>query len=44
LRWRHGRYVKFNEEGERRMVTMKGEHCHANGVCHDHPDDGRDYG
>lgn len=25
-------------------VIMKGSHCHDNGVCHDHPDDGKDYG
>lgn len=25
-------------------VAMKGQHCHANGTCHDHPDDGKDYG
>ena len=26
------------------LAAMKGEHCHENGVCHDHPDDGKDYG
>jgi len=26
------------------MVAMKGQHCHDNGTCHDHPNDGKDYG
>lgn len=27
-----------------RRLNMKGQHCHKNGTCHDHPNDGKDYG
>ena len=36
--------VDFNNISDLKRQPMKGEHCHDNGMCHDHPDDGKDYG
>jgi hypothetical protein len=34
-----------NAQSFRAAITkLTGQHCHDNGVCHDHPNDGKDYG
>lgn len=38
------RELEAKHGGGKISGKMTGKHCHENGTCHNHPDDGREYG